>query len=234
MKMKPALGLRATERCIQQRRTSMSDDYQETIREPMRQLAGKGGDLREDVRRLVTDALLDKHLDPKAIREVMKAAVEGLGEGLSGHAETAGGSLKTAMTGLDEALGKGLYALQLALEESRQRGKRFTDEDLRTAYDAVKGLEDDMVGTLKVTGEKSKGVVKEEFANWRDHLARTGSDSGTQARDVLATLSRQLADTATGAAKDAQVDAREAVQRLSAVASGILRGLADTLDKRVG
>jgi hypothetical protein len=210
----------------------MSDDYQETIREPMRQLAGKGGDLREDVRRLVVEALLDKHLDPKALREVMKAAVEGLGEGLSGHADTAGGSLKTAMSGLDDALGKGLYALQLALDETWQRGKRFTDEDLRAAYEAVKGLEDDMVGTLKVTGEKSKGAVKEEFASLRDHLARTGSDAGVQAKDVLVTLSRQLADTAGGAAKDAQTDAREAVQRLSAVASGILRGLADTLDKR--
>lgn len=210
----------------------MSDDYQETIREPMRELAGKGGDLREDVRRIVTDALLERHLDPKAIREVMRATVEGLGEGLSGHAETAGGSLRTAMTGLDEALGKGLYALQMALEESWQNGKRFTDEDLRAAYDAVKGLEDDMVGTLKATGEKSKGVVKDELDHWRDHLARSGSDAGVQARDVLSSLSRQLAVTAGGAAKDARTDAREAVQRLSAVASGILRGLADTLDKR--
>ena len=88
----------------------MSDDYQETIREPMRELAGKGGDLREDVRRIVTDALLERHLDPKAIREVMRATVEGLGEGLSGHAETAGGSLRTAMTGLDEALVRKLSA----------------------------------------------------------------------------------------------------------------------------
>lgn len=210
----------------------MADDYQQEIREPMRQLAASGGDLREDVRRLVTSALLDKEVDPKALRQVVQATVEGLGEGLSEHVGTARDSLSTAITGLDEALGKGLYALKLALEESWQNGKRFTDEDLRVAYEAVKGVEDDMVGTLKTTGEKSKGVLKEEFASLRDHLARTGTDSGAQARDVLGLLTRQMTGVAEGAAKGAQSTVREASQRLSAVASGILRGLADSLDKR--
>lgn len=210
----------------------MSLEYQEEVREPVIRLAAGGGDLREDVRRLVLAALVNRQVDPKAIREVMQATVEGLGEGLSGHADTAGSSLKTAVSGLDEALGKGLYALHMALEESWQNGKRFTDEELRVAYEAVKGLEDDMVGTLKSTGEKSKGVLKDEFASLRDHLARTGTDTGTQAKDVLAILARQMTSAADGAAKDAQVTVREASQRLSAVASGILRGLADTLDKR--
>lgn len=210
----------------------MSLGYQEEVREPVMRLAAAGGDLREDVRRLVIAALVDRQVDPKAIREVMQATVEGLGEGLSDHVDTAGSSLKTAMAGLDEALGKGLYALHMALDESWQNGRRFTDEDLRTAYEAVKGLEDDMVGTLKATGEKSRGVLKDEFTSLREHLARNGSDTGSQARDVLATLARQMAGVAGEAAKDAQVTARETGQRLSAVASGILRGLADTLDKR--
>lgn len=210
----------------------MPDDYQEEIREPVRQLAASGGDLRDEVRRLVMTALVDRQADPEAIRKVMKATVEGLGEGFSGHVDTAGGSLKTALTGLDEALGKGLYALQMALDESWQNGRRFADEDLRLAYEAVKGLEDDMVGTLKTTGEKSKGVLKEEFASLQDHIRRTGSDAGSQARAVLETLSRELAPVTAEAAKDAQSTAREAVGRLSAVASGILRGLADALDKR--
>jgi hypothetical protein len=211
---------------------TMSDDYQQEVLEPVKQMAAAGGDLREDVRRLVVAALIERQADPKAIRQVMKATVGGLGEGLSEHAESAGRSLKTAITGLDEALGKGLYAMKLALDESWQTGKRFTDEDLRTAYEAVKGLEDDMVGTLKVTGEKSKGMLKEEFASLRDHLSRGGSDTGTQAREVLATLTRQMADVAGGVAKDTQASLHDARQRLSAVASGILRGLADSLDQR--
>jgi hypothetical protein len=211
----------------------MPDDYQEEIREPLRNLAAGGGDLREEVRRLVMTALVDRQADPEAIRKVMKASVEGLGEGFSGHADAAGSSLKTAWAGLDEALSKGLYALQMALEESWQNGRRFADEDLRRAYEAVKGLEDDMVGTLKAAGEKSKGVVKDEFASLHDHFRNTGSDAGNQARSVLETLGRELAPVTSEAAKDAQAKAREAVGRLGAVASGILRGLADALDKRI-
>jgi hypothetical protein len=210
----------------------MSDDYQESVQEPVRQLAAGGGDLREAVRRLVVAALVERQVEPRAIREVMQATVDGLGEGLSGHAESARHSLKSAVSGLDEALSKSLHALNLALDESWQNGKRFTDEDLRTAYEAVKGLEDDMVGTLKSTGERSKGVLRDEFAHLREHLSRAGSDTGRQARDVLVTLTRQMSDTAGGMARDTHATVHDARQRLSAVTSGILRGLADSLDQR--
>jgi len=45
-------------------------------------------------------------------------------------------------------------------------------------------------------------------------------------------LGRDIGQVAGAAARDAHSDVREAAGRLSAVASGILHGLADALDSR--
>jgi phosphoenolpyruvate-protein kinase (PTS system EI component) len=204
----------------------------EDVRENTREAAGESGDLRERVRRLVLEAVVHRKADPKAIREVMQDVVEGLGEGLGGHAETAGESLKRAVSGLDEAMTKSLYAMQLAVEETWDKGKRFAESDLREAYDAVRDLENDLVGTLRRTGERARGTLKDEFILMSEHLARSGSDTGAQTKLVLQALRRDMGVAAGGVVRDVGADAREASGRLSAMTSGILRGLADALDGR--
>lgn len=205
---------------------------EEEVRVPVREAASEGGDLRERVRDLVLRAIVDRKADPAAYREVLKDAVEGLGEGFGAHADNAGESLKSAVTGLDEAIGKSLYALQSAVEETWGNGRRFAETDLRDAYDAVRGLEDDLVGTLKDVGGKAKGVVKDEFTRLSEHLGNNGSDTGAQIGSVLDVLGRDLGLTAKDAGHDIKADAIEASGRLAAVTSGILQGLADALAGR--
>lgn len=207
----------------------MTDEYDE-VRAPVRAAVNEGGDLRDRVRNLVLKAIIDRKADPKAIGGLMKSAVEGLGEGFGTHAGNATDSLKTAVAGVDEAVGKSLYALKVALEEGWDQGRRFADADLREAYDAVRGLDDNLLGTLKTTGGKSKGVLKEEFERLSEHLGRNGTDTRNQLRDVLEALSREIGQVAGDAARDAKADAKEAAGRLSAVTSGVLHGLADALD----
>jgi len=212
----------------------MSKEFKQEVSEPVARLTEQGGDLKEDVRRVVLSALVDYKVDPNALRDIMQATVAGLGQGYAAHAELATSSLKTAMAGLDEAMSKSLYAMRLALEESWQKGKRFSEEDLRTAYDAVKGLENDMVATVKSVTEKSQGLVREEFSRMSEHMMRNGTDTSAQAREVMSLLSQQLSDATSAAVKDAQADAQAASQRLGAVTSGVLRGLADSIDQRTG
>jgi hypothetical protein len=209
----------------------MTTEYDE-IRVPVSEAAEQGGDLRERVRSLVLDAIMNRKADVKAFGGVMKSALEGIGEGYRAHADTAGGSLKTAVAGVDEAVSKSLYALRVALEEGWSQGRRFADTDLSEAYDAVRGLEDNLLGTLKDVGGKSQGVLKEEFTRLGEHLGRNGTDIRTQLRDVLKALSRDIGQVAGDASRDAKTDTREAAGRLSAVTSGILHGLADAIDKR--
>ncbi len=205
---------------------------QNDVRIPVSEAASDGGDLRERVRRIVVDALLRRETDPAAIKSVMRDTVEGLGDGLGPQAAQAGDSLRSDMHGMDDALSKALFAMKLAMDESWQAGRRFAEEDLKTAYDAVKGLDDDMVATLKATGERSQGVLKDEFARVYEHLSRSGTDTAAQTRSVLEALTRQMSAVAGDSGKEAVRNAQLAGERLSAVTSGILRGLADSLDRK--
>lgn len=209
----------------------MSNENAE-VRIPVSEATGSGVDLRERVRRIVVDALLKREADPAAIKDVMKAAVEGIGDGLGPQMNNAGESLRNAVHGMDDALGKALLAMKMAMDESWQTGKRFAQEDLKSAYEAVRGLDDDMMATLKQTGERSQGVLRDEFTRMYEHLSRSGLDSMSQSRSVMETLTRQMADFAAESSREAARGAQLAGERLSAVSSGILRGLADSLDKR--
>ena len=210
----------------------MNTENTQEIVEPVREMASREADLRVKVRQLVTDAILKRETDPKAIKTVMQSTLEGLGAGMAQRGDQVGDALKEAVGGLDQALAKSVYALKLAVEESWDQGRQFADEDLRATLDALKSLEDDMVGTLKRTGEKTQGVLQTEFDKLREHLARTGTDTGSQVRDAVGTLNGKLADAAAGSAGELKQTAKEASGRLAAVASGILRGLADTIDAK--
>jgi hypothetical protein len=138
---------------------------------------------------------------------------------------------REAVEGLDEAVGRAVYALQMALEEAWGQGRRFTESDLKATADEVKGLENDLLTTLKESADKGQGVAKEVFSGLFEHLSRNGTDTGNQVRGVLEILGNRLADAAHGAGGELKDQARESTERLKSVASGMMRGLADSLDK---
>jgi hypothetical protein len=76
--------------------------------------------------------------------------------------------------------------------------------------------------------------LKGEFADLGVHLARTGTDTGMQVRAVMEKLSNRMGGIAVGTVAESQAAAAEARGRLATVASGILRGLADSIDAKRG
>ncbi len=204
------------------------------VRVALADLSAGEGALKERVRALVLDAVLRRNADPKALREVLRDAVAGVGDGLGRRGEAAGQALQEAMEGLDEAIGRSVYALQMALEEAWGQGRQFAQQDLKEAADALRDLKDDLLRTLKETADRAQGGVRDELVRMTDHLRRTGTDTGARVRDVLAVLQVHLGTAASGASTDAKEAARTAASRLAEVASGILRGLADAIDARKG
>jgi hypothetical protein len=194
----------------------------------------EGGDLRDRVREVVLQAILRRQPDPQALREVMRDAVAGVGDGLASRGGQVGDALREAVQGLDEAIGKSVYALQMAVEESWGRGRTFAEGDLREAADAVKGLEDDLLGTLKETADRAQGGLRNEFEALGTHLRNNGTDTGQRVRAILEVLQNRLGSAASGAPQEAKHTAHAAAGRLADVASGILRGLADAIDIKRG
>lgn len=210
----------------------MNTENTQDILGPVSEVVSQGDDLRVKVRQLVTDAILKREADPKAIRSVMQAAVEGVGTGLARRAGQTGDALKEAVGGLDQAIAKSAYALRMAIEETAGQGRQFSEQDLKEAVDTLQRLESELMDVLKQTGDKAQGALKTEFEHLREHLSRTGTDTGGQVRDMLDVLKARLASAGAGATNDAGQAAREAGDRLAAVATGILRGLADAIDAK--
>jgi hypothetical protein len=210
----------------------MSLENQQEVLVSVSEAVAQEGALRERIRQLVLDALVKREVDATAVREVMRDAMDGIGIGLGQRAGQAGEALSEAVGGLDEALSRTLYAMQQAVEEGWAQGRQFAQSDMKEAYDSVKGLDDDLLGVLKSTGEKAQGVLRNEFEAIRGHLTTTGTDTGRQMKQVLEVLGNRLNSAAAGSGQEAREAAQLAGGRLREVASGILRGLADALDKR--
>lgn len=210
----------------------MSLENQQEVLVPVSEAFAQEGALRERIRQLVLDALVKREVDAAAVRTVMRDAMEGIGVGLSQRAGEASGALSEAVGGLDEAISRTLYAVQQAVEEGWAQGKQFAQSDMKEAYDSAKGLEGDLLEVIKTTGEKAQGVLRGEFEAIRGHLTSTGTDTGRQVKQVLEVLGNRLNSATAGSGQEAREAAQLAGGRLREVASGILRGLADALDKR--
>ncbi len=210
----------------------MSIENKEEATEKARANAGDVEQLREQVRTLVMKALVDHQADPAAMRDIMRDTLAGVGDGLFERGNQASAALREAVRGMDEAVGRSVYAVQMAFEEAWGMGHRFAETDVKETVDAVKGLEDDLLSTIKEASDKTQGWLKGEFADLGLHLARTGTDTGAQVRAVMERLNSRMGGVALGAASETLATAHEASGRLTALASGILRGLADSLDAK--
>lgn len=210
----------------------MSMEKNEQIRTDVSAVMAGDADLRERVRGMVLRALVDHSGDPAQVRDLLRQVLAGVGAGMAQRGAQAADAAREAVRGLDEALARFIYAMQMALEEGWGQGLQFAASDLKQAVDEIKGLEEDLLGTLKESADKSQDVARDVLAGLYDHLKRNGTDTGNQVKGVLETLGNRLAGAAGGAGGELRDQARESGERLRAVASGILRGLADGLDGR--
>lgn len=190
--------------------------------------------LRERVRALVMRALIERQADPAAVRNVLRSALAGIDGGLAQRGAQAGGALREAVKGMDEAVARSVYAMQMALEETWEQGREFADTDAREAVTSLQELEEDLLSTLKNAADDTSGWMKKEFADLATHLARTGTDTGAQVSEVMQRLNTRLSNVAKGSGADVIAAVNTTRLRLSEVTSGILRGLADALDARSG
>lgn len=191
--------------------------------------AEQGQDLHAKVRDITLRALSKRSLSVSEIMDVVRAVTEGVTLGLGRRAGEVGGAVKSALSGLDEALQKTAEATKLAAQQMLAQGKDFGEQDLKPALDELKQLEENFLSTVSKVAESAGGRIKEEFKSQLDHARRNGTDSGRLVADTL----REFSNRGGGAVKTGVMQtasaALEIKQRLTLIASGILAGMADTL-----
>lgn len=202
----------------------------EQMQDALRDAVSSDEALRERVKLIVMRWVSQRRIDPAALREVTAAAVDGLGAGFAPRGQAASAALSVAVEGLDEAVSRAVYALQMATEEAWDGGRQFAANDLKPTLDELRGLEGSFVQALRSAADKSQGWLKQEFLNLGEHLVRNGSDTGRRVGEVTEILGNRLKDASSGVGQDALASAALARSRVIAIASGVLRGLADALE----
>lgn len=192
----------------------------DSIRQAAADAMKAGEDVTRRMRDLTLEALRNRRFDREGIRE----AVRNVTEGMAAAAPASGGSLRQAMgqafRGMDEALTKSVEAGEAALRQLVATGRGITDNEVKQALAGLKKIEEDFVATVSTVAESANARAQPELRALVERAAHAGTETGRQ----TAHLMKEFAFSGIELAGQFSV-------RFAQVASGVLAGMADALEK---
>src|SRR5687767_1258983 len=179
-----------------------------------------GEDVTRRFRDLTLDALRNRRFDREGIRDVVRTMTEGM----AAATPASGGTLRKAMgqafRGMDEALTKSVEAGEAALRQIVATGRGISDNEVKQALAGLKKIEEDFVATVGQVASSANERVRPELQDLVKRATRAGTETGRQAAHLMAEF------TFTGIELAGEFSAR-----FARMASGVLAGMADALEK---
>jgi hypothetical protein len=179
-----------------------------------------GEDVTRRVRDLTLAALRNRSFDREGIREVVRAVTEGM----AAAAPASGGSLRQAMgqafRGMDEALSKSLEAGESAVRQMVATGRGVADNEVKQALAGLKKIEEDFVDTVSKVAASANERARPELRALVERATHAGTETGKQTAKLMAEFAFSGMELA------GQFSAR-----FAQMASGVLAGMADALEK---
>ena len=179
-----------------------------------------GEDVTRRMRDLTLEALRNRRFDREGIREVVRAVTEGM----AAAAPASGGSLRQAMgqafRGMDEALTKSLEAGESAVRQMVATGRGVADNEVKQALAGLKKIEEDFVDTVSKVAASANERARPELRALVERATHAGTETGKQTAKLMAEF------TVSGMELAGQFSAR-----FAQMASGVLAGMADALEK---
>jgi hypothetical protein len=203
----------------------------ESIRQAASDSVRDGEDVRERVRDLTLDALTSRRFDRAAIREVVRAVTEGVSAGAEGSRAGARQSIAEAFRGMDQALAKSVQAGQEAIRRVLETGRGLSDQELQQALAGLQKIEEDFVSTVSQVAETASERVGPEIREAVGKATRAGTETGRQIGAGMTEITRTLAGSSVKLTLAGIEMAGEFGARFAQIASGVLTGVADALDK---
>jgi ElaB/YqjD/DUF883 family membrane-anchored ribosome-binding protein len=193
-----------------------------TIENDVKETLESGVDIYQRVRAITLRALTERELDMDNIKAVVEAVFKGIGAGISSQYEPAKSAFTEAVTAIDDALEKTAEASKLAIEEAASRAGEFSDNDLNQAAEELKNLENVFLETLEKVGHSGNEMVVDIARNFVAHARQNGTAVGRHTREAMETLENVMRKGQQAASNTASI--------LAKIGSGILTGIADSLD----
>ena len=191
-----------------------------------------GGDIKSAVRDITMQALSKGKLDTDQIRGVVSAVVAGVTRGADKAEDSSRGSVRDALSGLDEALASSVQASRLAIEEAAAQVGSLGSNEFKRALDDLGALEDLFLNTVKEVSASTESRLKQTLTDFVDHAKISGTAVGKAAAESVSLLSKQLGSLLLEAAGEGADVALRVGSQLSEVAAGLLAGISDSLKAR--
>jgi hypothetical protein len=189
--------------------------------------AGEG--IRSRVRDLTLQALQARKFDFAGMREVMRAMTEGISAGVEKSGRDARHALSEAFAGMDQAMTKAAQAGSLAMRELTDRGREFSQTDLKHALENMRRMESDFLDAARQVSRSATGAVRTEWQDLIAHAQRAGTDTGRVIAETAREFSARMAESMGEGAVAGMEAARTFGERFAALASGILAGMSEAL-----
>ena len=195
-------------------------DSTDSIRQAAVDAMKAGEDVTRRMRDLTLDALRNRSFDREGIREVVRAVTEGM----AAAAPASGGTLRQAMgqafRGMDEALTKSVEAGESALRQMVATGRGVADNEVKQALAGLKKIEEDFVDTVSKVASSANERARPELRALVERATHAGTETGKQTAKLMAEF------TFSGMELAGQFS-----MRFAQIASGVLAGMADALEK---
>lgn len=207
------------------------DLTEERLEDAAAEFVRQGVDIRAKVHDLTLAALQNRRFDRDAMRDVFRAVTAGVATGAEGSPDMRQ-TLAEGLKGMDQALAKSAEAGATALKQLAATGRNFSDTELKSALANLKKLEDDFISTVSRVADAATGPVQPELRGALGTLIHTGTETGKQLALAVNELAHRFANLSIDATVAGLEVAGEFGARFANLASGILSGVADALQKR--
>ena len=195
-------------------------DSTDSIRKAAADAIKSGGDVARRVQEVTLEALRNRRFDREGIREVVRA----VSEGMAAAAPASGGTVRQVMgqafRGMDEALTKSVEAGEKALRQLVSTGRGMADHEVKDALAGLKKIEQDFIETVSKVASSANERVRPEMRELVERATKLGTETGKQTAKMMAEF------TFTGMELAGQFSVR-----FAQMASGVLAGMADALEK---
>jgi hypothetical protein len=219
-------------------RGSMSEETEpdpelQRLKAAVRHTVASGRDLQSHVSELVFSALTTAtaHIDPEHLRRVIRAALEGVGEGAQTGGTGSAGVIRKSVAGVEDALLKTAGVSRLAIEEAVGHVEKFSKTDLRRAVDELASLQDLFLNVLGDVAKAASKTAAVTFADIQRHIHDSGGALGAMLTDNTRDLQELFPPVARDGLQAGMESAGKAAEQLGRMASGVLAGIAGGLEE---
>jgi hypothetical protein len=185
--------------------------------------------IRERVRELTAQMLSGGRLDTEGVKDVVRTMSGGTVFRPPVDSAQAREAFAAAVAGLGEALQRSAQGAHEALQALAERGKDYSDNDLKNAYAAMQQLQEAYVAAASAIADATTGNLRRELVELTLHAQRVGADASVRLAQVMSEFASRMGGSYRGQAVPRFDAVREYGANMTLFTSGLLAGFADAL-----